>query len=291
MARRAVLWASAGTAPLSGTATGPPAATVEGRCGLCLETKQLLDSHFVPRALYKLLRSPAEANPHPIVVGPEVAMKTPKQASTFFLCSECEQRFNTGSEAWVLSHCWRSEKEFALQAALKAARPVHGSPTLAVYDADDVVDVDARRLVYFAASVFWRGAARKWGKIAGHAPVKLELGPYEEGLRKFLVGASDLPEHVVMIVTVSASTQAGKNEAVIFPWLKHHEAAARTYQFVIPGITLTMVVGKGIPSGVRSLCTWRSTRHRLYMSATMEDSNLRDMARLLSRARPVGALK
>ena len=50
-----------------------------GTCALCMQMKDLQDSHLLPRAFYKLARSAGEKNPNPIVVTPIVAMKTSKQ--------------------------------------------------------------------------------------------------------------------------------------------------------------------------------------------------------------------
>jgi hypothetical protein len=95
-----------------------------GRCHLCLETRELRDSHFIPAAFYKLLRAPGEKNPNPVVVNRNTQKQTSQQYRGHLLCAICEDRFNKGGEKWVLTNGWRTETDFPLRNALLAATPI-----------------------------------------------------------------------------------------------------------------------------------------------------------------------
>jgi len=57
-----------------------------GTCALCLEVRDLRDSHLIPRAFYKLVRDAEAKHPNPIVVNPAITVATSKQVSDHLLC-------------------------------------------------------------------------------------------------------------------------------------------------------------------------------------------------------------
>jgi len=263
-----------------------------GICRLCLEVAHLENSHLLPKSLYKLIKRADGGDDHPVVVSRETALETSKQVSDYLLCKNCEHRFNVGGEKWIIENCWRNETEFPIQEALHAFTPEPGTAVdLAAYRTDGVAGVEPQRLVFFAASVFWRAAAHHWGGPASYYPVRLDLGPYREELRLYLLNQSPLPSNVVITVTVGRSRDSGENNFMIFPWLYRRQSEFRQYRFVVPGIAFQMIVGKGIPPTLRALCTWRSTNHLVYTSDSLRDSIMDGMARLASKAAPKGRLK
>ena len=72
---------------------------VVGRCGLCrTDDVEFLDSHYVPRSLYKLIRDVRFQNPHPVLIGGGKSRISSRQASDYFLCADCEDRFSKRGE-------------------------------------------------------------------------------------------------------------------------------------------------------------------------------------------------
>src|SRR3954466_5475002 len=164
-----------------------------GPCRLCHETSELQDSHLLPKALYKLLSKAAqrdgEKNSNPVVVTPKIALKTSKQIADHLLCRKCENLLNREGEEWTIENCWHADDDFPLRAALETATCVHVAKSgLRVYEGASISGVDTAKLIHFATGVFWRAGAHQWGVSAGHKPVKLELGPYEDQLRLFVLG-------------------------------------------------------------------------------------------------------
>jgi len=265
-----------------------------GVCRLCRETKELQDSHLLPKALYKQLRRLAKtdgaANTNPIVITPAVALQTSKQVSDYLLCTKCEDLLNKGGEKWTVANCWWSDDCFPLRAALETATPLHVNRKnrIRLYAGAGIVGVNISKLVHFAMGVFWRAAIHHWGPIAGHQPLKLELGPYEEQLRQFVLGECGFPRDVSLAVSVNSETNPGANENVLFPFLRRRKSGFRQFMFAIPGITFQLFVGKAIPRVHRVGCTATSKEQFIYLSA--DHFALVDMEKLRRRAKPKGSI-
>jgi hypothetical protein len=74
----------------------------KGECKLCQNAADLHDSHFMPSAMYKVLRDKKRKNPNPIVITNTKTGTTSKQVTDYVFCGECEQRFSK-REAHVMS--------------------------------------------------------------------------------------------------------------------------------------------------------------------------------------------
>jgi hypothetical protein len=243
----------------------------------------------MPAALYALARRSGSANP--VVVTPEIAVQISNQAQAPLLCADCEDRFNRGGETWMLRNRWLSETVSPIHAALPAVAPIPGSRAdFKVYEGTAVAGLDMDSLVYFAASVFWRGAVHDW-RIRDLGTTRLDLGPYAEELRLFLLGNGPFPQNGVLVVTVSGSAQVLNNEFVMFPFLKHHEATHRSYKFVIPGMTFQLVLGRALPDHYRAVCAVRSPQRYVFSGSTMDELNLQDAWALIGQARRVGRVR
>jgi hypothetical protein len=146
--------------------------------------------------------------------------------------------------------------------------------------------VEADQLSYFAASVFWRAGVHNW-------PVadRIELGPYEEQLRLFLLDEADFPQDGVLIVTVSSTNDQFSNESMAFPFIKDHTAHFRQYRFWIPGLTFQIFFGRAIPREIRMLCSVRSPRRNIYVGVELERSKMADMGHMVKTSRVIGDLR
>jgi len=262
--------------------TVPYPAMPFAQCALCLQDRDLQDSHLMPRALYKYLRDTADANPNPLVVTATKEFQTSKQVSDYLLCAECEDRFNKGGEKWVIEACWQSETAFPLQQALQGATPLFTSgPDFTAYAGSDIPSIQIDKLAYFAASVLWRAGVNPW-RGYGTAPTRLTLGPYQEDLRRYLVGSTAFPTHVVLIVTVASTLETRRNSLIVFPW-RGDRGAYHKYAFVIPGVTFQLCVGNCIPAHVRACCAVGSPQNFLFISRAREEDVFQQMGHLLAK--------
>jgi hypothetical protein len=249
----------------------------------------LIDSHYMPRALYKLARDEKFKNPHPVLIGEETARISSRQASDYFLCATCEDRFSKGGEAWVQGHCWRDKKTFALRGVLLAATPIPGSDAESkIYMADALPAVECERLAYFAASVFWRGAARDW-TFDGEELPRLDFGTYAEELRQYLLNQAPFPTKAALFVHVSAGMESMRNNLIWFP-RKISGPGSFIYRFRIPGITFLLVLGNRALE-YRDACIVNGKGRPIFMMDDVDKWNFADAARHFAGSTRVGALK
>ena len=171
-------------------------------CRLCLNVRSLCKSHFLPKAIYRTLRSSTSPNPNPVLFGAGFGYQTSDQAQAYLLCEECESRFRKGGEDWVLANCLRPGGKFPLRDILCNATPVWEDPEIRLYSCKNVPSIAPNSITYFALSVFWRAAVHHW--TIGGRPVSIELGPYREPLRTFLLGAAAFPRSTSLSVLVWA---------------------------------------------------------------------------------------
>lgn len=175
-------------------------------CELCRKVRPLCDSHLVPAAALALLRSPGWKNPNPIRVSDVRHYTTSKPLKGYVLCGECEERFSALGEHWVLDGCHRGENQFKIRDALLLAKPVETLPDgLAVYEGASISSIDMDQIIYFALSFFWRAAVREWR--LGPRTIRIDLGPYLEPLRVFLLERGPFPKFFALGVRVSSLTK------------------------------------------------------------------------------------
>jgi len=174
------------------------------RCYLCKTIAPLCDSHLVPKAMYRLCMAKGEKNPNPFIVTPEIHVQKSVQWRDYLLCEPCENRFRVGGEDWILNHCCRSTtgKRFLLRDKIKAGTPYLSTSEGSIYSCKALGGIDVDKLLYFGASIFWRAAQKPWHVIR-MTMQPLELGPFDERLRLFLLGKEDFPQKTALNVWVS----------------------------------------------------------------------------------------
>jgi hypothetical protein len=260
-----------------------------GRCRLCLaEDVALLDSHFMPAALYRTVRDSRFENPHPEIVTADVTLKSPRQVSQYLLCAQCERRLEQGGETWVIPRCWQDPTSFPIREALVAANAVvETGPGFATFAAIRVPDFEPDKLTYFAASLFWRSAVSDW-TIHQQRLRLLKLGSYEEELRRYLLGGV-FPKYMALMAAVGYGMEERRNAMMIFPFLSARDNGWRQYRCVVPGITFVLFVGKAIPKEIRRLCCAKSSERVICSIDEIDKGNTQAGAAVLARSRQVGA--
>ena len=238
-----------------------------GLCGLCGEQANLQDSHFMPRALYKILRDDTgSGNPNPHVVLRDFHQQTSTQMKDYFLCRDCEQRFNMRGEAWVMRSCYRGRQTFRLRELLLTSAPYVWADTTSVIATADIADIDVHKLVYFAVSVVWRAAAHKW-KLRGASHPCLGLGPYKELLRRFLLGHAAFPDSASLLLWVSSLTTPVL--AARFP-RTHRWRGCHVHSFNMPGLHFQLALGRAIDGSLHRACLLRGYKNPVFLSDQTE---------------------
>ena len=205
-----------------------------GVCKLCLQTKALQNSHYLPKSAFKVNRAPALKNPNPVVLSNDELVQSSAQLSDYLLCSDCEQKFSKNGESWVLANIPRDYGgKFPILDALNAEVAVLEDGGTKVYAGANVKFLDMDKIIYFAISVFWRGAVHVWESSLRSKAPDVQLCGYEEPIRQFLFGTSPLSENVSIRVYVCPNGSV--LNAVLLPCDTHLPECSR-YIFYLSGL-------------------------------------------------------
>ena len=221
----------------------------KGTCKLCLEDKELCDSHYLPKRLYAFGRAKQMKNPNPLVVSGKSAKQVSDQLRGYVFCKGCEDLFNKNGEAWVLAKIPRDYSDpFPLQDALGPEKPLSIGKRVNLYDGSSIKAFDMEKLVYFGLSIFWRGAAHDWKSTLGLSAPAVDLRDNFEPLRLFLRRQGPIPDDVVLSVHLWPYAKVWQ---VTYPVYPLHAAHWQRYWFYVPGIFFMLHFGKNVPEGVR----------------------------------------
>jgi hypothetical protein len=220
-----------------------------------------------------------------------VSVKLGKQAVDCALCESCEQLLNSRGEKWVEQHCWHSATDFPLYAIISRARGTRAASDELAYRGSGIPEIDLGALIHFAAGVFWRASAMSWRVGQGAIVGRLNLGPYEEPLRSFVLDQAPLPNSMALHVHVSTTDALIGNAAIVVPIDWSREATHRQFRFAVPGLVFDLYVGKALPLAVRQSCIVHGAGNPI-LSAPSIDMTLQDgLVRMISRTKPRGSFK
>jgi hypothetical protein len=94
---------------------------VFGTCALCLRHRQLCRSHYLGKAIHRLMNR--ESLGGQIIFTPQLVTQNPRQLVAHLLCRECEERIAKFGEVSVLALINRSST-FPLLDHIKLAKPI-----------------------------------------------------------------------------------------------------------------------------------------------------------------------
>lgn len=253
-------------------------------CKLCLELKNLRDSHLLPKSLYRIVCT-GERNTNPVIMTPEAALQTSKQVRDYLLCDDCELRFNRGGEKYVLDNCFRGEGKFRLRKTLEAHEPKFKIDAGFVYDVSAIQGVDASKILYFAASIFWRASVHRW-RTGMRTLDSVSLGDkYEEQFRQYLMGEEEFPCRATVWTAISRSVNP---DNVAFVPTKGRQEGYFCHRFSIPGIVFFMYVGKMVPQLFLNMGLPKGGL--VYVVDHADSIVRRDSMEVLKTAKPLGRL-
>jgi hypothetical protein len=243
---------------------------VVGVCKLCHEEAELQDSHFLPAWLYKLCRDMENDRP-PVAIAGGVAKQTSNQARDHVLCRNCEERFNVRGEQWFHTRV-ATPDGFPIRQILKAAEPKVSGEEIALYAGAEIPELDMDQIAYFGLRIFWRSSAHAWPdpNRPGRKMLGINLGPYEEPLRVFLVDKGPFPETANTIVSV---WPYDKQPPLAFQTpVSANKGAFHSHMFYVPGIDFKFVAGKALPKEFQQMCAQASPNRAILSSVLGADT-------------------
>jgi hypothetical protein len=201
------------------------------------------------------------------------------------LCQACEIRFQQGGENWFLAMRYRSDGAFPLRDLLKGATPLSSNGGTSVFDARSIGGVEVDKLLYFAASIFWRAGIAHWMTKFADAP-KIDLKA--EIMTKFasyLLGNGAFPSETSLNVCIAPDVQPERN--IISP-MKAQETPFVRYEGHIPGMMFELFVDAGPTYDTWSL---NNAPERIVLTDLITRRLLQSAADIVRDSKPKGSLK
>ena len=224
------------------------------------------------------VREARSSNANPIRITDEFAVQTSKQYTATLLCKDCEQRLRKYGEDWVLAHCWRGET-FALASLVFSAKPKFSSPEASLYYAAEIDGINASAMTYFAASMFWRAAVHNWSNRSSEPAIN--LGPYREQLRQYLVGAAEFPKNCMLSVVLPPAN--GRMVRYMMHPFPKRTRGCTVYTLLFLGIQFSIFVGRQIQQNWREMDFARGPGNPIGISARFDEMFARDLVLLFGR--------
>jgi hypothetical protein len=248
-----------------------------GICKLCLFEKDLHDSHFLGKAVYKTL---AGLDSPPIMFTNDSAMQSTEQLRDYVFCYDCEQKFNHRGEKWMHSRIG-TMAEFKLLDLFTGQTPLFAEEGYKLYDGTKLPGVDCAALLHYGAGIFFKAAAHVWD-FKG-SPCNIEIGEYKEPLRKFVLDGVDLPSNVIISVGISSK----KPDFIGFvPPTQMREPQGMKYTFYVSGVLYTLRFGDDIPEGHRQTAFSSPNLKLIYLIDDLSDVGRDIMRHLAANSKP-----
>lgn len=227
-----------------------------GTCKLCLaEGVALQESHMMPAALYGKPRREFE------VLTASGTLKTILQLKQPMLCGECEQRFNKGGEDHVLKVIApKSRKSFPLHDLMKASPARESDPSISRFYGPDF-ELDMDKFAYFAVSVVWRAVAVRWLMQDGTFTKEVNLGAFQESMRRYLIGETPLPSDMAAIVIVCSDAESRMHFTLPSDDV---EAGCINLRFLARGVFFRVLIGHQMWSYLREQSCTSSLKSVFY---------------------------
>lgn len=257
-------------------------------CGLCQNTRVLCDSHLFPAAIYKQLRDPSsKTNQNPVVIRPGKAFTSSKQVSSYFLCGECEQRFDRYGGKYVLTQYAHSNGQFKLRDQILSVTPLEETPQCKVYDVQERLGRKVEQYLYFAASIFWRASAHRW-ELNGEPLKPISLGAvYQRQFREYLLNQADFPLNARIWVFISSEDPP---LPVLIEPCTFRVNNVHRHKFYIPGLLFILFLGKDAPKQFDARALNGSGRRVMWLCPWTNDSLFNGFLKRRLSAKPLGKL-
>jgi len=251
-----------------------------GKCKMCLQGKTLVSSHLMPAAMYDYCR---KGEHRPIRVGGGVVIPTDRQTQDYLLCTDCEDVLNRGGEGWILDKLATWERAFPLYDLLTKVPPLFDEDGMVVYLAAQNPEIRVEKLTHFALGLFWKASVHSWLGVT--TDPRIELGPYSEELRKWILGQTPFPKDVCLTMVIEKPQKAQITMNDPYEGIRN---GWRNYFVHVPGILFMLALGKTVDENTRTLAI-TSAGNPINVSDALTDSMQNLMVTTLRNSRKTQA--
>ena len=206
-------------------------------CGLCKFEKELMKSHLIPNAMYRILMQDIYPNKkvNDLVYEDYIngtAFTTSNQITAYFLCNDCEQLFNINGEKLIAESCFKGSIGFAILDQLNQTKPIYSNKVTHIFKCENVKDWE--KYLYFAVSIIWRASEGRWADKRIKTENSLDKKT-EEAFRNFILQKNLNLKNILLLIYVDSEPKE-KNICIEPPKFDYTDKEILKYRFTIPGI-------------------------------------------------------
>jgi len=213
-------------------------------CSLCLQQRELRESHYIPKGIFKVVgRGGPDYESQHVSLNFQTGTTSYSnfQPTQKLLCGDCEQIFSDRGENHVIPELL-THHDFPLR-----------NKILSLVSNDSIVTrktmgkLDYQSYAYFVLSVIWRGSIARWpspyDKLYG------KLRHHEELFRRYLYGQDYFPYRTFITVLIdSVDTN--------YHWINipnvhseiYEKIRLRVFTFQVPGVIFRVFTEASIPA-------------------------------------------
>jgi hypothetical protein len=126
--------------------------------------------------------------------------------------------------------------------------------------------VDTSALAHFALGILWKGAIHNWKTVEGQTS-RIDLGEFEDPIRRYPSGETDLPDGVFVVVAVCEDLTSRQ---IMLPPSKVNGSAQKMFSILVRGIWFHLITDAKTATEVNRLCCVRSEQHVLHLEDCSE---------------------
>ena len=200
------------------------------------------------------------------MVTKRVAIPSSRQPKDYLLCNECEQLFCRNGEDYAMRQV-HNGKNFPLLETIRRSLPIERGADSETYALAAIPSLDTAALAYYAVSVFWRASVHVW-RLGDSNTISIDLGPYEELIRQYLLGQCAFPDTVALGMFVG--TDSSSQNSLSPPTAGDRRMfGCIIYHFNARGLSFLLFVGKQMPEYFRLGCFVKS-EYKLVVATSLE---------------------
>lgn len=202
----------------------------------------------------------------PVVMTSRIVMQTSRQVQTPLLCLDCENVLNRGGENWLLPLLATIDGKFPLLDIIERFEPDIPDGELRIYAASRNPAIEIEKLIHFAIGVFWKASIHSWR--GDSKELQIDLGPYRESVRAFLLGKTPFPQHMGLVLGVLPRDKA--LVSITLPY-RNPERDFHGFTFLIPGMVFALSVGNRLGPNLPLMCFATNPAHPILVADLSQD--------------------
>jgi hypothetical protein len=142
-------------------------------------------------------------------------------------------------------------------------------PDVKAYAAARNPELRVEDLTHFALGIFWKASAHAWRSGPSTPTSRIDLGPFAEAVRLFLLGIGPFPEHVALGVAVMPPPVT--TLISYLPREGTRSSGVRHFSYYVPGVLFMLSIGAEVSRDTTSGCFYNNPLHPILIKDLSEE--------------------